>query len=222
MALTFPLSGSDFLDMLPVQDVQFQLARKAQVTGLRGGEMLSAEIAPALWEGRVSLAPMRARTAAEAQALIAALEVPGRKFHAFKKNQIGPAVDPLGTAIASASPVIAELHGTDPARLRLSGLPADFTITPGDFLAFDYNPGSGARRALHQVAQGRTADASGETTQFITVVPQIRTGALMGAAVSMSRAHCVAVMLPGSVSYGSTRNNVTSGLSFAWRQSLRV
>ena len=221
MALTFPMPKEDFMDLLRVQDVRFFPGGARQVNGTAGGEILTAEVAPTLWVGAVSIAPMRARDAARVQALLATLEVPGRSFEVYKKNQIGPASDPLGAALAGYSPVIEQLQG-DNQRLRLSGLPPGYTISAGDFLAFDYDPGTGTRRALHQVTEGRTADGSGEQTLHMSVVPHIRAGASASAAVELVRPHCLAVLVPGSVGYGNTRNGKTGGMSFEFRQTLRV
>ena len=220
MAISFPLSKDDFLTLLRVQEVQFQLGGQRQITGLAGGEILAAEVAPPLWEGMVSLPTMRARDAAGIQALLAAREVPGRKVEVFTPNPIGPAAAPLGAALAGFSPGIEALQG-DNQRLRLSGLPADFTLTAGDFLAFDYDPGTGTRRALHQVVEGRSANGTGEQTLHMTVTPALRAGVVAGAAVALVRPLCLAVLVPGSVSYGTTVNGKTGGMSFQFRQSLR-
>ncbi|WP_291732344.1 hypothetical protein [Leisingera sp. F5] len=221
MAMVFPLPRAEFLNLLRVQEVRFQLDLQRQITGLAGGEILSAEVAPPLWRGAVSLAPMKKRTAAEVQALMAMLEAPGRSFEAYKAQQVGPAADPQGAALTGFAPQLAEVHSADPARIKLNQLPPSYELSAGDFLAFSYDNGSGARRALHQVVQGRAADATGATASYLTVTPALRAGATAGAAVDLLRPHCLAVLVPGSVSYGITRGNTTSGMGFEFRQTLR-
>lgn len=227
MALEFPLSSSDFMDKLRVPEVQFYLVRQNTATGLGGGEILTAERAPPYWAGSVSLAPMPKRTAAEVQALLTWLEDVQGSFHVHKPNQIGPAFDILGTGLASAAPVIEFVSGTDKRKLKVGGLPSGYEIGPGDFLAFDYDPGTGTRRALHQVVSGRVADTASAYSDFtqpgyLHIAPYIRPGYALGAPVSLVRPDCIAVLVPGSVSYGITSGNVTSGISFKFRQKLRA
>jgi hypothetical protein len=59
MALEFPWSRADFMDLLNVQDVKFDLHRPLKSTGLRSGEILTAEASPPMWIGSVSLPVMR-------------------------------------------------------------------------------------------------------------------------------------------------------------------
>lgn len=218
MAISFPLSRSAFLASLRVQKVQFFINRRDQMTGLGGGEILKAELAPSLWRGAVTLTPMKARSADAIEALIAMLEVPGRAFEACKPNQAGPVGDPLGDGLLGFTPT---LHAIDEpgSTVRLSGLPVGYEITPGDMLSFSYgtNP---VRQALHRFVEGGAATAVGRTAPM-TVVPHIRPGAIVGATVELVRPWCKGVMIPGTVSYGSRVNGITSGLGFQFQQSLR-
>ncbi len=226
MALEFPLIAADFMDQLRVQEVRFQLVRQNQVTGLGGGEILTAERAPAYWAGSVSLAPMAKRAAAEIQARLVWLEDVGGSFYVHKPNQIGPADDPLGTTLGAFAPVL-EFVSSDPRQVRVGGLPQDYELAAGDFLAFDYDPGTGVRRALHQVATTRkasTASAFSDYTQGnnLHITPHVRSGYVLGSSVALIRPSCVAALVPGSVSYGITSGNVTSGMAFEFRQKLRA
>lgn len=218
MAIAFPLAAADFLTLLRVQDVEMICPTPRQATGLAGGEILTADLGPALWQGQVSLAPMRARDAEEIAVLLSMLEVPGRAFFACRANQIGPRADPLGATLGAASVTIGAVD-TGAALLTLAGLPPGYQISRGDHLAFAYGTAP-VRYALHRAAEYATADAGGIAGPF-QVDPFIRAGAAPGAAVSLLRPACKAVLVPGSVSYGVTRNNLTGGMGFAFRQSLR-
>lgn len=218
MALAFPLSRNKFLGALPIQDDVFTCPAGTQHNNLGGGEVLKSEVAPPLWNGRISLAPMKARPAAEVLGLLEALALPGRAFKAFRPNQHGPAADPLGAAISGFSPVI-DTVDYNAATLRLSGLPAGYVLTAGDFLSFSYGT-SPVRQALHRVLETVTADGAGLSPAF-QVHPHIRPGAPVGGAVTLVRPWCKAVLVPGSVNPGSTAGNLTSGIEFSFRQSLR-
>jgi hypothetical protein len=218
VALSFPLSKAAFMDLLPVQDVQFYLAVQNQNNGLASGEILTAERQPPMWAGSVSLRPMKARHAAQIVGLIAELERPGRGFMAYKKNQIGPADDPLGAALGASA---VSVYQSNPAAgtVRLQGLPAGYRLAAGDFLAVAYLA-SPTRYALHQVLAPVVAAGTG-ITPAVSVTPYLRTGYTTGTAVGLVKPACKAVLVPGSVDYGTTRNGITAGVSFAWRQSFR-
>lgn len=217
MALSFPLATADFLDLLPITEISFQISDQVQATGLGSGEILTAEVAPPLWSGSISLAPMKQRRAADIEARLAALSRPGRAFFCYKTTQIGPAADPIGATLGASAPVLAEID-TGTASLRLGGLPVGYAITAGDLLAFPY--GTPTRYALHRAAGAAVADGLGETG-FLEVVPPIRAGAAVSAAVALVRPKFKAVIVPGSIDYGTTRAGTVSGISFSFRQTLR-
>jgi hypothetical protein len=218
MALIFPLPAADFLDLLPCQSVQFHCPPQTAATGLAGGDLIRAEVAPQMWQGAYTMPPMRPRVAASFEVLIEALQGVGGSFYAYKKNQIGPASDPRGIALSGRSVVISSIDVAG-SRLRLSGLPAGLVLTLGDFLAFDYSAGPVAR-ALHRLQSGGVASAGG-VSGWLSVSPHIEPGALVGAAVSLVRPACKAVIVPGSVDPGVTTGNITSGASFSFRQTFR-
>jgi len=105
------------------------------------------------------------------------------------------------------------------SRLRLSGLPGGFVLSPGDFLAFDYGIAP-VGRALHRLQSGGVADGFG-VSGWLWLTPHIEPGALTGAAVSLVRPACKAVIVPGSVDPGVTSGNLTTGAAFSFRQTFR-
>jgi hypothetical protein len=218
MALSFPLSAAAFLSLLPVQSVRFHCVPSLAATGLSGGDVITSEVAPAMWQGTYALAPMASRQADEVEALLQALQVPGRAFYACKSNQIGPASDPRGLALAVAAVKIGSLDFTG-SRLSLQGLPGAFAMRRGDLLSFEYGSGPVAR-ALHRLEASVTANASG-LTGLVSVGPHIEPGAVAGAAVTLIRPTCKAVILPGSVDYGTTSGRITTGVTFSFRQTFR-
>lgn len=210
MAMTFPLSRAAFFDLLPIQDMGFPTpAPQRQISGLAGGDILSAEIAPARWEGAVSLAPMKSRVADRLSLLLAALENPGATFEGYKGNQIGPAGDPRGLALAGASVTVGGFN-TAASTLTLAGLPPGLSLSVGDMVSFSYE----GRRALHRFSE--------DGTGALEVRPHLRPGLTAGVEAELIRPYCVAVLVPGTVSHGVTRGGVTSGMSFEFRQTLEV
>ena len=99
----------------------------------------------------------------------------------------------------TATPTLASLP-TGNGEIVLAGLPAAHELTAGDLLSFKYGTAP-VRYALHRVAVGGVADATG-TTPALVVTPQIRPGAAIGVPVTLGRPHCKAILVPGSVSPG--------------------
>ena len=225
MAMTYPLALADFLDLFRVTDARLDLDRPQQFNGLRGGELLAAELAPPYWRGTVTLAPMPSRDADLVGARLAALAVPGRAFEVSHPHRVGPRADPLGAALAGFSPVI-EAASAQADQVTIGGLPQGYVLSAGDLLAFDYDPGTGIRRALHRLVEGAATSAvsahGGYQAGPLEVAPYIRPGAAAGAAVTLVRPACLAVLVPGTVSSGITRGSVTSGMAFEFRQKLRA
>jgi len=217
MGFTYPLARSAFFDLLRVQEASLDPGGQVAASGLGGGEILTSEAAPPLWQGSVNLAPMRDRAASGLLALLNALETPGASFYAGKANEIGPDADPDAAALAAATVTLAAVSiGT--GQLSLAGLPAGFAIAPGDLLSFGY--GAPTRRAMHRAMTAATADGAG-TTPLFDVFPAIRPGAAASAGVDLVRPYFKAVIVPGSVSYGATARGIRSGVAFSYRQSLR-
>jgi hypothetical protein len=215
MALSFPLAREAFLDTLRPRSVVFDLERLTEVGRTRGGTVMTREIGPALWRGEVRLGLLNSRQASKALALIRALEAPGASFLAYRPNQIGPAADPLGTTLGAS---VVTVTGVNGSLISLGGLPAGYELTPGDYLSFDYgsNP---VRLGFHEVIEGVSADGAGDTAQF-QIGPTLRPGLSVGTQVRLVKPYFKAVITPGSVNSGTTTGRNTSGVSFAFQQSL--
>lgn len=218
MALTNPLPRADFMSTLRAAEVSLAAPQNVQQTALRSGDILTAEVAPALWVGSVRLPPMRDAAAEDVLALIDWLSAPGRYFEAFRLRAWAPRLDPDGSEFGAATPQIAAVD-LSASTLALSGLPADYEISRGDLISFSYDSG---RQALHRFAEAGTADGAG-ALGALTVTPHIRSGATAGAAVALVRPWCLAQIVPGSVSPGVSGNDrITRGIAFDFIQSLKA
>lgn len=218
MAYPFPLTRAQFMDLLPIQQMTFDLPEAVEVNETGGGELLPADLGTRLWSGEINLGDMTADEAAEALAMLDVLRRAGGSFMVHDVSRPFPRFDLSGALITGAAPVLNAVHA-NAREIRLSGLPPGYQLRRYDYLAFSYgsNP---TRFALHRVAAPATANASGLTGYF-EVSPNIRPGWLTGAAVSLSRAACKAIIVPGSVQPGRRRSTLTVGASFKFMQTLR-
>lgn len=218
-SFTFPLSLADFLDQLPISSLSIDNPEQVEISGTGGGEILSAELAPQLWRGEITLGRMTRYEAAAAAALIDLVRGVGRSFMVTDTSLIGPSYDPDGEFIAGYSPVIDSLNA-DNARLKISGLPPSYVLSRGDRLSFAYGS-SPVRYAMHRVVSlAVAADAAG-LTDWIEVTSNLRTGVAIAAPLTLVRPSFKAKLVPKSSTVGRTRRTITEGASFKFIQTLR-
>lgn len=219
MVLSYPLALDDFAATLLVEEVTFHLPEMLAVSRTRGGDQLTSDVAERLWTGRMNIGRLQADEARNHEVLVSLLGQAGRTFYVYDRRRPYPQLDPTGSILGASSVSILALGG-DPRELSLAGLPVGYTLSRGDYLAFDYTFNAVSRRALHRVvASTVVASGAGETALF-EVEPFIRPGAVATAAVTLKRASCKAVKAAGSTTPGSGRSSLIEGLGFDWLQTL--
>lgn len=215
MALTFPLSHAQFFDGITVTECTFRLPSNLKVSRTRGGAIRTAQLGPRLWSGRLVLAPETHAQAARIEARLERLTEPGASFLAYPLPLSGPISDPTGATLAGYDPT---LHALQPGgrEIRLAGLPPGFELAEGDMIGWTYgsNP---TRYALHRLVSDATASAAGITPLF-EVVPPVRPGVSIGAAVSLVTPSIKAVLVPGQGARAIAR--VVDGLEVEFVQTL--
>lgn len=216
MAITFPLATADFWDRLPVGQIIWDDPENVD-TGMTGrGEMISAELAPQLWQASVTLARCYPSETAWIETRLSLLRTPGRSFLAYDTRRPFPLLDPEGTMIRGASVTLASVPSL--REISLAGLPARYPLSSGDYLAFTY---SGGRRALHRVVEPVAANNSGVTPVF-EVSPMLTPGAVVGAAVSLARPAAGFQIVARSITPGPGRVGYSEGTSFKIAQTTAV
>lgn len=215
MALNFPLTTGQFQNMLRVQAARFWLPESLTVERSEGGEIFTSERGPRLWQAEFTLAQGHHANIDEIEARLALLAQPGRSFMAYDPRRTGPKADPDGAGLSGFTPKIGAVTSRE---VTIAGLPGGYVISRGDYLGWSYgtNP---IRHALHRAVSAATADGSGYAT--IEVVPNIRSGAAVGTAVSLIRPACKMIVVPGSYSPGQASRISTAGASFSAQQTLR-
>ena len=214
MTLSFPLALADLADLLPIAAVAWNEARQDATSALGSGEWLTHELGPPLHEAEVRTARMPHDRAEQLRARLRALGG-GAHFYLSNPTMLYPQADPGGTILGSASVVIGSINANRRG-LTLSGLPAGYVITMGDYLHVDY--GTPSRRALLQAAEGATANGSGVTPEF-DVRPQLRPGISSGLAVMLKKPAAKVKIVPGSLRI-ETVTTLLSQLRLTARQTL--
>lgn len=216
MAVSFPLSALDWFGRLPIASMSLDPVESVVVDMSGLGEPITDDVAPMLWRGSVTLGRMLQAEADHASVMMDLLRPAGRLFWAFDKRRPAPAADPNGLILGASVPLI---HSLPPGNreLTLSGLPAGYVLTRGDYLSFSFD---GGRRALHRVADSTVVAASNGITPRIELSTLILPGAVVGTPVTLIRAPVAMMREPGSVETGETRARITDGFVFRFAQTL--
>ena len=219
MAVSFPLSTASFFDLLLIRTLKFECPELVEMNTTGGGELLRADLAPMLWTGDVRFGTMLLTEAAMAEGLLDLLRGPARSFYAYDARRPAPLLDPTGSILGAAAPTLYSVAANN-RDIRLQALPNGYRLSRGDYLAFDYGTAP-VRRALHRVFTSLVTTAVGGITPTFEVTPPLRAGAAVGAAVTLIKAACKAVILPNSIDTGTTSKTVNDGMAFKFSQTLR-
>lgn len=212
--LTYPTPLATFFGGLRVQSGDLRLTGGTQENATGGGEVIIASLGVRLWEADITL--IAADDPGGVEAVLTALQVPGRTFFADARKRPCPIKDPTGSILGAANPVIASLPAGG-LSLTLSGLPAGYVLSAGDYISF--TRGSPLRHEMHQIVTDAVASGGGVSPEF-EVVPGIRPGVIVGAAVVLVRPFFRAVMVAGSLKFSPYTRGPRQGASFTFRQTL--
>lgn len=194
MAITFPRAIPD----LPIAGISFDLEPMIEITPLRSGKQISADLGPTLWRGKWQSSQLGDDEIATVKAWYATL-LSAESFYGWDKLREYPRAyaDGWGSLTVGGSPFDGTCTLVDVAaglvEIDLADLPVGFVLSIGDYLAFDYSIDS---RALHVVVAGGTADGSGNLT--IEVRPPVRVGWEADAVVQLHRPAARMIIIPGT------------------------
>jgi hypothetical protein len=199
MALTFP--RTDVLSVARYSDQKFKLVSRQELSSQGNGVVRGKDFGSAIWTAEYSTTAMRSDDGVAFEALLNSLDGVIQPFEAYDLRRKNPRMYPDG---AFADSGYISFINTNNKAIALSGLPANFVLSPGDYLSFDY--GDNDTRALHQVVEGITANASGQTNQF-EIRPFLRPGVEVDTDVTLKNPRGLFTLLPDSVV-----SSVSSGL----------
>lgn len=216
MAITFPMSIAAFADVIGVRRVKWMLQDNRELSGMGSGQVLQAKLAPSLRVGDVTLREWYHDDAAAIEAKLESLIEQQGSFYLYDPRKWAPRRDPDGSILGASTVRIASLP--TPATMSLKGLPPNYKLSAGDYLAFDYG-GSPLRRAFHRISEDVTASGVGTTPAF-NVTAFIRPGAAVDAIVTLIKPAAKCIIKPGSMDAGSTENILTTQISFSVLQQI--
>lgn len=202
MTLTFP--RADILSIGSVVQLSFRLVSLQEIARSAGGVIAAKDMGPAIWQIEATTIPRTPDDEVTFEAALHSLDGSVRTFSAYDLRRPYPLAHATGLFDDSGY-----LHtvDSDKTRIRIGGLPENLTLSPGDYLAFDY----GGSRALHQVVESAVASGGGLTPLF-EVRPHIRSGYSTGTGtpVTLKRASGIFALTPDGISIQSSGPRVWS------------
>lgn len=219
MPLAFPLSQDQFLGALKISTLAMDLPEQVVLSRTGGGEVLTADLGDRLWQGTISLGSLTPNEGAQAQVLIDLLRGSGGSFLAYDTRRPAPVNDPDGSILGASAVTIGALSA-DLRVLALAGLPPGYLLVRGDYLGFTYSA-SPVCYALHRLVEQSVIAAGDGTTAAFEVIPPMPQSAAVGAAVTLVKAPCKALILPGTTNPGTQKSTIVSGQTFQFMQTRR-
>jgi len=196
MAITFPRTLPDI--RRAVAGTSLTLDSMSELTPLRSGKKIAADLGPDLWRGQWSPATSDSARFEEFRSWYLTL-MSREAFYGYDFLRQYPRAYGAGWGglTVGGNPFDGTCTLADVAvgsvEIDLSDLPVGFVLSVGDYLAFDYGTDS---RALHKVAVGGTADVNGDVT--VEVRPSVRIGWAADATVYLHRAAAMMLIVPRS------------------------
>lgn len=210
MADIAPVSG--IMDGALIADQTFILERRDQYSRAANGSVYAAELGGPVWKASYTTKPMYHRKALAFQAKLNTLRGSIVPFKSWDFRAELPAAYQSGMNLSA---VVLSGIGFDRDVIDMTGLPANFTATQGDYFAITY--GAAPYRYLGQFVETKTASGAGAMSS-IRVYPPIPTPAVTGGAVTLIRADANFRMEPGTLSQ-SIQGGMFTVISFDAVQS---
>lgn len=185
MTLTFP--RTDILDGLhfPASTPRFKPLWRQEISRTAGGVTRVKDMGPLLWNASYLTVPMPRLKAGEVEADLLSLDNGGLLFKGYDPARPFPASD----STAALTGVTVRAVRGDRRALSLTGLPAGFTLTKGDWVSVD----DGSNLHLLQAVETITGST------WFEVRPGVRADIAAGDAVTLRYASAYFMVDPGSV-----------------------
>lgn len=213
MPLADPLPLSEFHELLGIANVSFEVQERSYLQETEQGAVITGSYGDPLWGGAVQTVALRQDRGATSSTARLNMLKSGHKFLMFPPQQPFPQSDPQGTTLTGTVTVVA--ISADRREINLTGLPANFVVTMGDFISFEH----AGRYYFFQVMTGGTAGGGGALTD-IEVFPPISDAVVAPLTANMRYPYLRAALVPQTARGPQYANIMGSGASYRWVQAV--
>lgn len=213
MSLADPLAKDAFADLLRLASTKFTLMFNQERSMKGGGDVLYADLGPALWMAECVTVPMLHSEAKGIIALINSRKGGLETFLLYDHSMPYPSSDDDGSDFGAATPVVGTI--TDRYNLAFTAFPASYSMPLGTYFQIIY---STSKYYLGQFAEAKTANGSGAISA-VRVAPKLPDAVATSDAVTVLKPSGKFKIVPGSA-FVSAISAVHSTVSFAAEQTL--
>ena len=207
MSLSFPLSTAAFFDTLRLASFTFPPSYGQESSGTGGGKLIVKDLRPMLWSAQGATVDLSFDDFAAVSASLEAVAEAMGSFYAYDITKKYPIKDPTGSILGAASVIIDTITGN--YSIKLSGLPAGYIVSRGDFLSWN----DGVSQMLHRAVETVTADGFGLTPLF-DVRPKLSGASVTTTPVTLIKPTCEMMLVPGSFTHSDGSSVMSRILSF--------
>lgn len=202
----------DILADFPGWTTEFDLLYRQEQSRTARGQTIVKDFGTPLWRMSAQSHALNPNELDHWRARLNAMENGLQLFMGYPMSRCYPIAYPRGTwptgSLFDGDGTLDDI-GLDNKSVKVGGLPTEFVISVGDYLAIDGN--------LHQVMELAIAGALGVTPLF-EVRPHIQPGVMAGGSpatvVSLKRPWCLMAIVPGSISSGADAQTGRGAVSF--------
>lgn len=187
---------ADFFDLCGVRNTTFWPLHRQELSREASGRAQGKDLGDPLWRASYTTSPAHIRDAQALEAALISLRGVVGSFLAHDVRRPFPAAHPDGDFADTGQ--IGTLYADNAFHIQLTGLPSGLTLSPGDYLGFQY--GARPYYALHMVtgliSGSFVANSSGDTGR-LEVFPDLPPDATTATPVTLKRAPCEMRLEPG-------------------------
>lgn len=216
MSLANPLGKSAFADLLRVASTRFTLGFNQERSLSGGGDVLYADLAPALWQADIVTVAMEHSEAKGLIALINSRHGGVGTFLLYDHSLPYPSSDDDGAIWTGASPTALVGVVTDRYHLAFTGFPNSYVIPLGTYFEITYGS---TRKYLGQFCEPKTSHASTGAVTAVEVTPELPASVATGAAVTLMKPSGKFKIMPGTA-FAQSISTVHSTVAFSAEQTL--
>lgn len=206
MALSFP--SLDLMNALSIERVRFFPQFNHEFSGLGSGALVVKEFVDTLWMAEFTTAPLYHAETIQAEAIINAMRGSLSTFYAWNPRLPYPQSDPKGTLLLAGGyaddQAIASI-ASNRKEITLNGLPPNFVLTRGDFIAATH----GDARGFYQVVTATVAASGAGVTPTFEIAPHLLNAAAVADPANIVKPAAEMRIIPGSFDPGPSQGLVS-------------
>lgn len=195
MAITYPY---DVLATFPGWSTEFDLLYRQEISRTAIGQTFVKDLGSPLWRATYQSRLMKPNELDTWRARLKAMEGGLKQFFGRPTSRCYPIAYPKGAGMGNVSDVKIASIGGDRKTISLSGLPAGYQATAGDYIQI-------GTHNLHQVV---------DTVGDIEVRPHLWPGTAVDDIVTLVRPSCRMTILPGTLSSMADASTGRGTISF--------